>query len=378
MTDQENMQPVGEGPVLLVIGTRPEAIKMAPLMSALREEGLFPYLLTSGQHGALLDRALCALGITPDRRLPYRKREGGLARQAGRLITLLSRELAEIRPRILLVHGDTLSAYAAAVAAFLSGIPVAHVEAGLRTENLRAPYPEEFCRRQIDTLSDILYAPTEAAGARLLLEGHAAARVAVTGNTGLDALRMTVKQDFSHPLLRRCGGRRLLLLTLHRRETQGEPLARILHAVRRAVDAFSDVFLLFPHHPNAAIAAPAQRILGSHPRIAVRAALEPIAFHNLLARAHLVMTDSGGIQEEAAYLHRPTLVLRDCTERSEGVSTGALRLVGTDPHAVFESIAALLTDGELYEKMVGAENPFGDGHASARIAADLAARLSAR
>ena len=368
----------GERPVLLAIGTRPEAIKMVPLLPALRAEGLSPYLLTTGQHGVLLDRTLSALGVTPDRCLAYRNSKRSLADRAGRMISALARELAAIAPRILLVHGDTLSAYAAAVAAFLSGIPVGHIEAGLRTPDLSEPYPEEFCRREIDLLADVLYAPTAVAGERLLAEGHAEDRVIITGNTGLDALRLTVRGDFSHPVLRRCGKRRLLLLTLHRRETQGGPLLGILSAVRRAVDAFPDVFLLFPHHPSAAVALPAREILGTHPRIAVRPAMEPIAFHNLLARAHLVITDSGGIQEEAVALHRPTLVVRRTTERGEGVATGALRLIGTDPAAVFEGIRLLLTEQEIYEKMAAAENPFGDGNAAARIAADLAKRLSAQ
>lgn len=376
MTKIKNRQGDGAGPVLLAVGTRPEAIKMAPLLPALRAEGLDPCLLTTGQHAALLDRALASLGISPDRRLPYRTSREGLAARAGRLILRLARELAEIRPRILLAHGDTLSAYAAATAAFLSGIPVGHVEAGLRTECLRDPYPEEFCRREIDALADVLYAPTEAAARALLAEGHSEERIAVTGNTGLDALRMTVRADFSHPLLRKCGGRRLLLLTLHRRETQGAPLLGILSAVLRAVDAFPDVFLLFPHHPSAAIATPARRLLGAHPRIAVRTALDPIAFQNLLARAYLVITDSGGIQEEAAYLHRPTLVVRRHTERGEGVATGALRLVGTDPQAVYEGIAELLSTPALHAAMAAAENPFGDGCAATRIAKDLHRRLA--
>ncbi len=360
--------------LLLVIGTRPEAIKMAPLLPALHEAGLVPLLLTTGQHGRLLARTMKVLGMKADIRLPYR-RNGSLPARAGEWIARLGEELTAHSPRAVLVHGDTLSAYAAATAAFLLGLPVVHIEAGLRTHDLAAPYPEEFCRRAIDMIASVLYAPTEEARDNLLSEGREASSLLVTGNTGLDALAYTVRDDFQHPLLRRARGRRLILSTLHRRESGGETLRGLLSALRRVADTFPDTFLVFAYHPNPAVADPVRELLSHHARIALLASPPPSVFHNLLARAYLVMTDSGGIQEEAAFLGRPTLVLREKTERGEGVAAGGLSLVGTSPEAVFRAAARVITKNSLHAAMAAAPNPFGDGAASPRIAADLATRI---
>ncbi len=360
--------------VMLIVGTRPEAIKMAPLLPALADGGLSPFLLTTGQHGRLLQKTMRSFAMHPDLRLSSRSR-GTLAARAGDMTVRLARVFSRRAPRAVLVHGDTLSAYAAASAAFLVGIPIAHVEAGLRTYDTAAPYPEEFCRRAIDVAAAVLYAPTEYARENLLREGREDRDILVTGNTGLDALAYTVRADFRHPLLRRAEGHRLLLATLHRRETDTETLCALLRTLRRIADTFPDVFLLFPYHPNPAVARPVREILAHHTRIAAFPAPPPSVFHNLLARAYLVLTDSGGIQEEAAFLGRPTLVLREKTERGEGVAAGALSLVGTDPEAVFRATARVITRNAVHDAMAAAPNPFGDGAAAPRIAADLAARI---
>lgn len=362
--------------ILLVIGTRPEAIKMCPLLPALREVGVSPLLCTSGQHRELLWGALSIFAVSPDYQLSPPSREGGLASLAGGMMAGLEEVFARAEPALVLVHGDTLTALAAAEAAFLCRIPVGHVEAGLRTGDLAAPFPEEHARVQIDRFADYLFAPTERARQNLLSEGREERDILVTGNTGIDALRYLYRREFSHPVLDFARGRRLIVLTLHRRESWGEGMRPVHRAVRRILRDFSDVCVYFPCHPNPAIRRIAEEELQGTPRLLLADAADPITFQNILARATLVLTDSGGVQEEAPYFGVPVLVLRERSERGEGVAAGALRLVGTEEERVYAEAHTLLSDPAAYQKMARARAPFGDGNAAARIAAHLSQRLA--
>lgn len=355
--------------ILFVFGTRPEAVKMCPLIRELRARGdVQTPVCVTGQHGAMLDRVLEAFQVRPDYNLSLMRPEQSLEALTAACLAGLAPILHKERPDLVLVHGDTTSAFSAALAAFYAGIPVGHVEAGLRTYDLTAPYPEEFNRQTIDRLSSWAFAPTETARENLLREGMDPARILVTGNTGLDALRTTVTPDFSHPLLDWCGPRRLILLTAHRRESLGGPLSDIFRAVRRLADAYEDVAVIYPVHPNPEIRKTAAPILDGHPRIRLTEPLDVPDFHNLLARCHFILTDSGGIQEEAAALHKPVLVLRDKTERPEGIQTGSLFVVGRTEPDIFAAGRKLLEEPEVYDAMCRAKNPFGDGFAAHRIA----------
>ena len=355
--------------ILFVFGTRPEAIKLCPLIRELRARGgVATPVCVTGQHGALLHQVLALFQLRPDYDLALMRPEQSPGELTAACLTGLAPILQRERPDLVLVHGDTASAFSAALAAFYAGIPVGHVEAGLRTYDLAAPYPEEFFRQTIDRLCLWAFAPTEAARDNLLREGMDPARIFVTGNTGLDALRFTVAEDFAHPLLDWCGPRRLILLTAHRRESLGAPLAEIFQAVRQLADSREDIAILYPVHPNPRIGPAAEALLGGHPRIRLTAPLTVAEFHNLLARCCLVLTDSGGVQEEAAALHRPALVLRDKTERPEGVAAGGLAVVGRSAPEILAASQALLDSPEAYSAMCRAENPFGDGFASRRIA----------
>jgi UDP-N-acetylglucosamine 2-epimerase (non-hydrolysing) len=362
--------------ILLAIGTRPEAIKMCPLIPALRDAGLAPILAISGQHRELLWNALALFGVSPDHDLSPDTRDGGLAAFAGGLLSRFGELTERLLPDAVLVHGDTVTALAAAEAAFLSRIPVGHVEAGLRTGNLCAPFPEEHARVQIDRFAKWLYAPTEQARQNLLAEGRADADIFVTGNTGVDALRHLYRPSFSHPALDFARGRRLILFTLHRRESHGEPLSRMLCALRRLCEENEDVCAFFPCHPNPAVRDEAVRILQGTKRLLLSDATDARTFQNLLARAYFVMTDSGGVQEEAPYFGVPVLVLRERTEREEGVRAGVLRVVGTEPDAILAAANELLHNPAAYAQMAKRHTPFGDGYAAPRIAAHLAAALA--
>lgn len=362
--------------ILFVFGTRPEAVKMCPLIQELRtRDGIQTPVCVTGQHGALLDRVLKAFRVTPDYNLSLMRPEQHLGAFTSACLAGLAPILQKEHPDLVLVHGDTTSAFSAALAAFYAGIPVGHVEAGLRTYDLTAPYPEEFNRQAIDRLSTWAFAPTETARENLLREGMDPTRILVTGNTGLDALRTTVTPEFSHPVLNWCGPRRLILVTAHRRESLGKPLSDIFRAVRRLADAFEDVAIVCPIHPNPAIGRVAAPILDGHPRIRRTEPLDVPEFHNLLARCHFVLTDSGGIQEEAAALHKPVLVLRDKTERPEGIRTGNLLVVGRTESDIFSAGRSLLEEPNVYDAMCSAENPFGDGFASRRIADALSSQI---
>jgi len=271
-------------------------------------------------------------------------------------------------PDVVIVHGDTTTSYAAALAAFYMGIPVGHVEAGLRTYNIRSPFPEEFNRQAVDIISDWAFAPTETSRDNLLKEGKNPNIIFVTGNTAIDALKTTVTDDFSHPMLDWAKDSKLVMLTAHRRENLGEPMRRIFRAIRRVVDEFADIKVIYPVHLNPLVVEAAKSEIGDHPRIKLIDPLDVLPFHNFLARSYLILTDSGGIQEEAPSLGKPVLVLRDTTERPEGVAAGTLKLVGTKEADVYEGFKSLMTDDSLYEQMSRASNPYGDGSASKQIA----------
>ena len=354
--------------ILLAFGTRPEAIQMCPLARELARRGAAVWVCVSGQHRELLTRAMADFGVKPNRNLRVMKKGATLGELTARILTRAEKLLRRERPDAVLVHGDTATTLATAMAAFYARVPLGHVEAGLRTYRMDSPFPEEYNRRAVALTAKWHFAPTEAAKENLLREGIAEGSIFVTGNTGIDALAYTVRADFRHPLLAAAKGKRLVLLTVHRRENHGPPLARILRGVRRVLDARPDLFLVCPVHPAPAAREAVQKVLGGHPCVALTPPFDTVAFHNLMARATLILTDSGGIQEEAAALHIPTLVLRECTERPEALATGALRLAGTSEKGVFESTLALLDDPEALAAMRAAENPYGDGRAAARIA----------
>jgi UDP-N-acetylglucosamine 2-epimerase (non-hydrolysing) len=355
--------------IAVVFGTRPEAVKMCPLVLELRSRAAFETtVIVTGQHREMLDQVLAVFGVTPDLDLDIMSERQTLFDITERVLRGMREALAREKPDVLLVHGDPTTAFAAALAAFYLEIPVGHVEAGLRTYNLRSPYPEEFNRQAIDSLARYLFAPTEQTRGNLLREGKRAADIFVTGNTEIDALKYTVRADYAHPVLDWAADARLVVMTAHRRENLGEPMRRIFTAIRRVLDAHPDVKLVYPVHLNPAVRETADAILGGHDRVRLIDPLDVYHFHNFLSRAHLVLTDSGGIQESAPALGKPVLVLRDTTERPEGVEAGTLRLAGTEEAGVAAEFTRLLEDGALYARMSQAANPYGDGNAASRIA----------
>ncbi|MBO5415112.1 MAG: UDP-N-acetylglucosamine 2-epimerase (non-hydrolyzing) [Clostridia bacterium] len=355
--------------IMLIFGTRPEAIKMCPLVRELRcREGTEVSVCVTGQHRDMLKRVLEAFGVIPDYDLSIMREGQDLFDITVNILSRIKTVLSEAAPDIVLVHGDTSTAFAAALDCFYARIDVGHIEAGLRTYDLASPYPEEFNRQAISVISKYNFAPTEAARNNLLREGRESESVFVTGNTAIDALSTTVRADFRHPLLEWAGGSRVVLLTAHRRENLGEPMRNIFHAIRRVVEQRSDVRVIYPVHPNPEIRAMARQILGGCDRIRLSEPLDVIDFHNFLSRSFMVLTDSGGIQEEAPALGKPVLVMRDTTERGEGVSSGTLKLVGTAEESVYRHFCRLLDNAEEYDAMARASNPYGDGHAAERIA----------
>ncbi|MDR0915911.1 MAG: UDP-N-acetylglucosamine 2-epimerase (non-hydrolyzing) [Oscillospiraceae bacterium] len=354
--------------IMLVFGTRPEAIKMCPLVLELRSRKEFETIVcVTGQHREMLDSVLSAFGVTPDIDLDIMSANQTLFDITERTLRGMKSVLEASRPDVLLVHGDTTTAFASALAAFYLNIPVGHVEAGLRTYDIRAPYPEEFNRTAIDAVSSHLFAPTEVSRETLLREGKKPDSIVVTGNTEIDALRYTVRGGYTHAELDWARGSRLVVLTAHRRESLGGTMRGIFRAILRVVDEHPDVKLVYPVHLNPAVRDAAE-VLAEHPRVHLIEPLGVLDFHNFLAAAHLVLTDSGGIQESAPALGKPVIVLRDTTERPEGVAAGTLRLAGTSEDGVYRAFTELLDDGALYDKMAAAENPYGDGWASRRIA----------
>ena len=356
--------------VMTIFGTRPEAIKMAPLVLELeRQPERFESIVTvTAQHRQMLDQVLDIFQIKPDYDLDVMKDRQTLADITANVLIGLESVMKEAKPDIVLVHGDTTTTFAAGISAFYNQIKVGHVEAGLRTWNKYSPFPEEMNRQVTDVLADMYFAPTIESEANLLQENHPADKIFITGNTAIDALQETVKEEYQHEVLTKiASGNRLVLMTMHRRENQGVPMERVFHAIRQVVDKHEDVEVVYPVHLNPVVQEAADRILGNHPRIHLIAPLDVIDFHNLASRSYMIMSDSGGVQEEAPSLGVPVLVLRDTTERPEGVAAGTLRLVGTETDAVLEAMTELLEDPSAHQKMAEASNPYGDGLASKRI-----------
>lgn len=355
--------------VLTIFGTRPEAIKMAPLIKELESrESIDSVVCVTAQHRQMLDQVLQAFSITPDYDLNIMHQGQTLADITVRALTGLQGVIQEVKPDIVLVHGDTTTTFAGALAAFYNQVTIGHVEAGLRTYNKYSPYPEEINRQMVGTMCDLHFAPTEKSAGNLLREGKKKESVFITGNTAIDAMSHTVKEDYRHEVLDWVGDDRMILLTAHRRENLGEPMYHIFRAVRRIAEEFPDVKVVYPIHMNPLVRKIAGETLGNIERVRLIEPLEVVDFHNFINRSYLILTDSGGIQEEAPTLGKPVLVLRDTTERPEGIEAGTLKMAGTDEETIYAMTKELLTDSELYRSMSVAKNPYGDGRASIRIA----------
>ncbi len=356
--------------ILLVFGTRPEAIKMCPLVNGLksRPDEFETVVCATGQHREMLDQVLKVFDVNPDYDLQVMKPGQTLFDITSDVLLKIKDVLETEHPDAVLVHGDTTTSFAAALAAFYLQIPVGHVEAGLRTRNLYSPWPEEFNRQAVDVISRWYFAPTETSRQNLLDESKPADRIFVTGNTGIDALRHTVRDDYSNPELDWAEGSRLILITAHRRENLGEPMHRMFRAIRRVMEERPGTKAIYPIHMNPQVRKAAHAELDGFDRLRIIDPLGVVDFHNFMARSYLILTDSGGIQEEAPSLGKPVLVMRDTTERPEGVAAGTLRLVGTEEEMIYREFSRLLDDPAEYEAMSHASNPYGDGHASERIA----------
>lgn len=354
--------------VIVVFGTRPEAIKMCPLVLELKKSPkLEVKVCVTGQHKEMLEQVLDIFGVVPDFDLAIMKQGQDLTDVNVAVLLGMRDVLKKEKPDVVLVHGDTSTAYAASLAAFYQQIPTGHVEAGLRTYDIWSPYPEEFNRQAIGLTAAYHFAPTELSRQALLREGKDPARIYVTGNTGIDAMNYTIREDFQDPILDWSQGSRLLLVTAHRRENLGEPMAQMFRAIRRVAEEFPDVKVVYPMHKNPKVREIARRELGDCPKVLLTEPQDVVAFHNLMKRSYLILTDSGGIQEEAPALGKPVLVMRDTTERPEGVQAGTLRLVGTDFDGIYAACRELLTNPHSYKIMSKAQNPYGDGQASRRI-----------
>ena len=358
---------------MLVFGTRPEAIKMCPLALELksRPDEFETVVCVTGQHREMLDQVLSVFGVAPDHDLAVMRPGQTLFDITSDVLLKIKAVLEEERPDVVLVHGDTTTSFAAALAAFYLRVPVGHVEAGLRTRDLRSPWPEEFNRQAVDVVSEWYFAPTETSRRNLLDEAKPDERIYVTGNTGIDALRHTVREDYSHPALDWAEGSRLILVTAHRRENLGEPMHHMFRAIRRVMEERPDTKAIYPIHMNPQVRKAAHEELDGFDRLRIIDPLEVADFHNFMARSHLILTDSGGIQEEAPSLGKPVLVMRDTTERPEGVEAGTLRLVGTEEETIYREFSRLLDEPTVYAKMSHASNPYGDGHASEHIVSAL-------
>ncbi|MDB8564130.1 UDP-N-acetylglucosamine 2-epimerase (non-hydrolyzing) [Turicibacter sanguinis] len=355
--------------IMLVFGTRPEAIKMCPLVKELKSrETLETTVCVTGQHRQMLDQVLEAFDVIPDYDLSIMKEKQTLFDVTTNILKSMKEVLEEVKPNVVLVHGDTSTTFVTSLACFYLQIPIGHVEAGLRTYDIYSPFPEEFNRQATGIVAKYHFAPTEVSKQNLLNEGKKENHIYVTGNTAIDALKTTVKIDYSHPVLEWVGESRLIMLTAHRRENLGEPLKQMFRAIKRIVEEHEDIKIIYPIHMNPLVREAANSILGNHERIRIIEPLEVLDFHNFLNKSYLILTDSGGIQEEAPSLGKPVLVMRDTTERPEGVAAGTLKLVGTDEEVIYENFKLLLNDRLAYENMSQASNPYGDGSASKRIA----------
>ena len=355
--------------VMLVFGTRPEAIKMCPVVKELKtRENIQAVVCVTGQHRQMLDQVLETFDVIPDYDLSIMKDKQTLFDVTTNILNKIKEVLEQERPDVVLVHGDTSTTFTTALACFYLQIPVGHVEAGLRTYNIYSPYPEEFNRQAVGIIAKYNFAPTEVSKGNLLREGKDESTIYVTGNTAIDALKTTVREDYTNEHLEWAADSRLILLTAHRRENLGEPMQNMFRAIKRIVDEIPDLKVIYPIHMNPIVRQTADEILGGDERIRIIEPLDVLDFHNFLSRSYLILTDSGGIQEEAPSLGKPVLVMRDTTERPEGIKAGTLKLVGTNEETIYNEFKLLLTDKTEYERMSQASNPYGDGLASKRIA----------
>lgn len=355
--------------VMLVFGTRPEAIKMCPLVNELKKrKNINTVVCVTGQHRQMLDQVLDAFDVVPDFDLSVMKEKQTLFDITTNILNKIKDVLNTVHPDVVLVHGDTSTTFVTALACFYLQIPVGHVEAGLRTYNIYSPYPEEFNRQAVSIIAKYNFAPTELSKQNLIKEGKAEESIYVTGNTAIDALKTTVKPNYTHPELEWASDSKLIVITAHRRENLGEPMHNMFRAIRRIMDEHSDVKAIYPIHMNPLVRQAADEELGGCDRVHIIEPLEVLDFHNFLARSYMILTDSGGIQEEAPSLGKPVLVMRDTTERPEGIKAGTLKLVGTDEAVIYDNFKRLLEDKNAYDKMSKASNPYGDGFACKRIA----------
>lgn len=362
--------------VMLVFGTRPEAIKMCPLVNELKtRKQLETVVCVTGQHRQMLDQVLEAFQVEPDYDLSIMKERQTLFDVTTNILNNIKEVLEKEKPNVVLVHGDTSTTFVTALACFYLQIPVGHVEAGLRTYNIYSPYPEEFNRQAVSIISQFNFAPTELSKNNLLKEGKKEETIFVTGNTAIDALKTTVREDYTHPDLEWASDSRLIMITAHRRENLGEPMKHMFRAIRRVMDEHPDVKAIYPIHMNPVVREIADSILGDDERIRIIEPLEVLDFHNFLNRSYMILTDSGGIQEEAPSLGKPVLVMRNTTERPEGIAAGTLKLVGTEEETIYQNFKSLLENKDEYEKMSKASNPYGDGFACKRIADILEEKL---
>lgn len=373
MQSARNIQTVKSGEfmknVMLVFGTRPEAIKMCSLVKELKtRKNIKTTVCVTGQHRQMLDSVLETFGVKPDYDLSVMKDRQTLFDITANILMKIKSVLEEVQPDVVLVHGDTSTTFVTALACFYMQIPVGHVEAGLRTYNIYSPYPEEFNRQAVSIISKYNFAPTARARENLLKEGRDGEAIFVTGNTAIDALSTTVREDYSHPELDWAADSRLIMLTAHRRENLGEPMHHMFRAIKRIIDETPDIKVIYPIHMNPVVREAAAEILGDEERVHIIEPLDVLDFHNFLARSYMILTDSGGVQEEAPSLGKPVLVMRDTTERPEGIAAGTLKLVGTDEEFIYKTFRQILDDEEEYKKMSCASNPYGDGNASRRIA----------
>ena len=363
--------------VMTVFGTRPEAIKMAPLVKELKSRKEIECIVcVTAQHRQMLDQVLTAFDIEPDYDLDIMSQGQTLSDITSKALKGLEEVIKKENPNIVLVHGDTTTTFAGALAAYYNQVDIGHVEAGLRTWNKYSPYPEEMNRQMVGVMADMHFAPTENSKRSLLNEGKKEENIYVTGNTAIDALATTIRKDYKNPIFDWLGDSKLILLTAHRRENLGEPMRHMFKAIKRIVDEFDDIKVVYPVHLNPKVREVADEILGNDDRIRLIEPLEVIDFHNFINRAHIILTDSGGIQEEAPGLGKPVLVLRDTTERPEGIEAGTLKLAGTDEKRIYELTKELLSDSNVYNKMSKASNPYGDGKASIRIVDAIIQRYS--
>lgn len=363
--------------IMLVFGTRPEAIKMCPLVKELKNSKKFNIVVcVTGQHKQMLEQVLRVFHVHPDYDLEIMKEKQTLYDVTCNILQKIKPVLETEKPDVVLVHGDTSTTFATSLACFYSGIKVGHVEAGLRTYNIQSPFPEEFNRQAVSIISDFNFAPTAMSAKNLIKEGKATSSIFITGNTAIDALQTTVQENYTHPVLDWAKDSRLIMLTAHRRENLGEPMQHMFRAILKIVEEFPDVKVVYPIHMNPVVRETARSILGDNERIKIIEPLEVVDFHNFLAKSYMILTDSGGIQEEAPSLGKPVLVMRDTTERPEGIKAGTLKLVGTNETTIYKEFKKLLQNKKAYKKMSKAKNPYGDGFACKRITEILERELN--